>query len=135
MLFLLGACCATKGWRMKITCLEPVAFSKMVLQEIGSWWGLSTSHIHSIEDLFGWSSENNLNNRQQKALMGTVYAHCWLIWQLRNGKIFKNPILDHGQIIFGQLKAIIFFWYKNRANCRDLKHNCFVWCNFPASCF
>ncbi|KAJ9566561.1 hypothetical protein OSB04_002527 [Centaurea solstitialis] len=54
-------------------------FSKLVLQEMGRWWGVDTSQINSIEELFRWGSNKNLNKRQQKAITGVVYSYCWLI--------------------------------------------------------
>ncbi|KAJ9545048.1 hypothetical protein OSB04_024755 [Centaurea solstitialis] len=97
--------------------------------------GVETTQIHSIEELFGWGLNESFNKDQQKALMGVVYTYFWLIWQFINGKIFTNPLQNYGSTISSQLQAITFFWFKNRAKCREFRHNWIGWCTSPASCF
>ncbi|KAJ9564396.1 hypothetical protein OSB04_000362 [Centaurea solstitialis] len=85
--------------------------------------GSRDAQIHSIEELCGWSITDRFNKDRHKALMGVVYTYCWLIWQFRYGKIFTNPLQNYGSIISSQLRGITFFWFKNRAKCRNFRHN------------
>ncbi|KAJ9553524.1 hypothetical protein OSB04_017569 [Centaurea solstitialis] len=96
--------------------------SRTVLQEIGGWWGVETTQIHSIEELFGWGLNKSFNKDQQKALNGDR-LHLLLVDLAiqKRENLHESPSelwVDHVE-----------------AKCREFRHNWIGWCSSPASCF
>ncbi|KAJ9564081.1 hypothetical protein OSB04_000047 [Centaurea solstitialis] len=110
----------------------PVARS--VLNDIGRWWGVNASSVNHLRDLFQWGQVLNFKGDTLKAFLAVIYTYLWLLWKMRNGKIFSSS--DRGKDLFvnSQVQAYSFFWIKTRSRC-SLANRWLQWCCSPSSCF
>ncbi|KVH96764.1 Endonuclease/exonuclease/phosphatase [Cynara cardunculus var. scolymus] len=111
------------------------SISRQLLKDLCIWWKVDIGQVNSIGNLLDRSSEVAATSMCKKAFIGVVYGFFWIIWILRNHKIFLAPNQNSASFLVGQLQAYSYFWFKNRAS-KDVMANSWIeWCNSPMSCF
>ena len=81
------------------------SMSRRILSHISRWWGVDCNQVLDISQLFMWGESLNFKGEKLKVFLAVVYAYLFLIWKLRNEKIFssanrQNELLASSQLLF-----------------------------------
>ncbi|KVH89583.1 hypothetical protein Ccrd_008417, partial [Cynara cardunculus var. scolymus] len=96
------------------------SISRKLLKDLCIWWKVDKDN-----------SEVAGTSMCKKAFIGVVYGFFWIIWNLRNRKIFVAPSQNSATFLAGQLQTYSFFWFKNRVLKGVLVNSWIEWCNSP----
>ncbi|KAJ9550535.1 hypothetical protein OSB04_014580 [Centaurea solstitialis] len=106
-------------------------FTNRILKEILVWWGLDASFVHNNHSILDWADILFLPGEKRKAFNGVIFSFLWLIWSLRNRKIFDNVHRGKEELIFSHLQALSFFWIKQRSRLPSFGLKWALWCTSP----
>ncbi|KVH89993.1 hypothetical protein Ccrd_008011 [Cynara cardunculus var. scolymus] len=84
------------------------SISRKLLKDLCTWWKVDIGQVNSIDNLLDRSSEVAGNSMCKKAFLGVVYGFFWIIWNLRNRKIFRASSMNSTSLLAGQLQAYSF---------------------------
>ncbi|KAJ9549531.1 LOW QUALITY PROTEIN: hypothetical protein OSB04_022074 [Centaurea solstitialis] len=99
----------------------------------GSRWNVNVNRITNLHGLLDWGASLNFKCSKLKLFMATLYTYLWMIWKMRNGKVFQGAAKEKGTIILSQIQAFSYFWVRHRASNCNLANNWVEWCNSPSS--
>ena len=82
--------------------------ARSLLIDIGTWWGVDASLVQQLAQLLQWGMASNFKKDKLKAFMAVVYTYMWLLWKMRNGKIFSNLTREKEAMVCSQIQALFF---------------------------
>ena len=108
--------------------------SRRILQDVCRWWGVNCDFVSNVAHLLNWGYDLNFKGDLLKVFTGVIYSYCWLVWKLRNGKVFPRAVREKEPLVFSQIQAYAFFWLKNRSKRSNFANRWMDWLFNPASC-
>ncbi|KAM0061725.1 putative RNA-directed DNA polymerase [Helianthus debilis subsp. tardiflorus] len=89
-------------------------FANSVWSAVGRWCRVSMFMAFDFSDLLSVHDQVSGGKWAQKVIRGIIYISCWVIWKLRNYKVFSdsNPKVVEA---VAMIKSWSFLWLKNRS--------------------
>ncbi|MFS7999578.1 putative reverse transcriptase zinc-binding domain-containing protein [Helianthus anomalus] len=89
-------------------------FANSVWSAVGRWCRVSMFMAFDFSDLLSVHDQVSGDKWAQKVIRGIIYISCWVIWKLRNYKVFSdsNPKVVEA---VAMIKSWSFLWLKNRS--------------------
>ncbi|KAJ0589942.1 putative reverse transcriptase zinc-binding domain-containing protein [Helianthus annuus] len=96
-------------------------FALGVWLAVGRWCRMGLIMAFDFKDLLSAHEQVNGGKWARKVVRGIIYISCWVIWKLRNAKVFNNSDPKVVEAV-ALIKSWSFLWLKNRS-----KFDSLVW--------
>lgn len=87
------------------------SISWQVWSQIILWWGIKWVCPASLYDLLCWWESFNYKNVEKVSWDISFYAVLWLLWLERNQIVFRNKVVEIGELV-DRIKTTIAIWTK-----------------------
>ncbi|XP_022031925.1 uncharacterized protein LOC110932985 [Helianthus annuus] len=89
-------------------------FATDLWMAVGQWCGVWPVLAFDFKDLLGIQDYVKGGKWAKRIIRGIVYVSCWVLWKLRNGKVFQNSNPKMMEAI-ALVKSWSFLWLKYRS--------------------
>ncbi|GJS75835.1 RNA-directed DNA polymerase, eukaryota, reverse transcriptase zinc-binding domain protein [Tanacetum coccineum] len=109
-----------------ISCRRVVAGWEKVFK----WWKMGNFNVGSMGDIINHIGQNNYNAMQKKCWQAVCWGMLYVIWCIRNKRVFQNKI-SNLTTICDEVQVLVYFWISHRAKGKITSWN--DWCIDPVN--
>ncbi|GJS11485.1 RNA-directed DNA polymerase, eukaryota, reverse transcriptase zinc-binding domain protein [Tanacetum coccineum] len=83
-------------------------------EKVFKWWNMGNFNVGSVGDIINYNGQNNYNAMQKKCWQAVCWGMLYVIWCIRNKRVFQNKISNLATIC-DEVQVLVYFWISHRA--------------------